>query len=95
MLTQESQDVPDEEETIQEQPSTDESIVHWAIGILRRRMKNVTELENEYHSSEEMSCEASQQHKDPLIKMAVMWLTNENSYNNVDDVTDYTELGYF
>ena len=48
-------------------------------------MKNPTKFINEYYSSEEMSCEASQQFVDSLIQKSAMWLTNENAYNNADD----------
>ena len=65
---------------------TDSSIVHRAIGILRKHISSsVKKLENQYYSPDEMTLNAQKDFLDPLLLQAVYWLTNENAFQEAGD----------
>ena len=68
---------------------SDESIVYKAMGILRKRVRNVRKLNGEYYSSQEMDMNASKMFVDPLLYQAIGWLTNNDKfYTNAEDLND-------
>lgn len=70
-------------------PSTsDACIIHQAIGILRRGFLDVSKLEDEYYSPEEMSVESLQKFVDPLLYKALGWLTDEKLCAEAADIAD-------
>jgi hypothetical protein len=54
-----------------------DSIVHAAVGILRKRILRTNGLDNEYYSSAEMSLSAQKTFVDPLLYKAVGWLASK------------------
>lgn len=67
---------------------TDDSIVHLAVGILRRRMTQVKQLEQQYYSSQEMSLDACRDFVDPLLLKTIGWLTDGKLYRDAKDIPD-------
>ena len=65
---------------------TEESIVHDAVGILRKRIiAHTPRLENEYYSYEEMKLTAQKEFVDPLLYKAVRWLVDSDLYNSANN----------
>ena len=83
------QDVSKDENTeVELNEPSDNSVVHAAVGILRRRISQVKKPDGEYYSSQEMSLQAAQDFVDPLLLKALMWLTDDQAYLSASDVSD-------
>ena len=67
--------------------STEECIIHQAVGILRRRIEAVKDIEGEYHSPGETSAEELKKWTDPLLYKTVCWLTNKELFDEAADVS--------
>ena len=78
----------DEDIEVKLDEPSDSSVVHAAVGILRRRISQVKKLDGEYYSSQEMSLKAAQDFVDPLLLKALMWLTDDHAYFSASDVSD-------
>ena len=68
---------------------TDETLLHQAAGILRRRILHTTKLDNEYYSFEEMSLKAEKDFIDPLLYKFILWLTCEEFFMSGSDISDF------
>ena len=67
---------------------TEETIIHQAVGILRRRLSRVKKLDGEYNSPEEMSAESLKKWTDSLLLKMVCWLTNKRLFDDASDVSE-------
>ena len=64
-----------QEKNVDEDISED-SIVHQAVGILRRRISQTKEMnKKEYYSVDEISLQSLKDYVDPLLYKAIGWLT--------------------
>ena len=66
---------------------TDESIVHQAVGILRKRIMQTKPLDNKYFSSDEMSLDAMREFVDPLLYKSIVWFQDKKSFDQAEDVS--------
>lgn len=66
----------------------EDSIVHQAMGILRKGLMQVQKMDDEYYSSAEMSVKAQLEFVDPLLYKAIGWLTDEALYTEAADISD-------
>ena len=66
---------------------TDESIVHQAVGILRKRIMQTKPLDNEYFSSDEMSLDAMREFVDSLLYKSIVWFQDKKSFDQAEDVS--------
>ena len=64
----------------------EESIIHQAVGILRKRISNTEKVNDEYFSPNETTLEAQRNFVDPLVYKFVGWLMNEQKYKNGEDI---------
>lgn len=85
-LTSDASDLPDDHSNIQ--TCNESSIIHQAIGILRRRLIQTKKLEEEYYSSCEMTLKAQQKFVDPLLYKTIGWLTSERLFEEGLDISD-------
>ena len=67
--------------------STEDCIIHQAVGILRRRTEAVKDIEGEYHSSGETSAEELKKWTDQLLYKNVCWLTNQELFDEAAGVS--------
>jgi len=75
-----------DEEEIEVDIETDESIVHKAVGILRRRiLANTETVEKEYFSDEEMSLSSQKKFVDPLLYKMICWMSDPYKYENATE----------
>ena len=63
----------------------DESIVHMAVGILRKRMKETKKIDEEYFSSKEIAVDTLKDFVDPLLYKTLGWLSSESLYQNAEN----------
>jgi hypothetical protein len=71
---------------------SDLSILHKAVGILRREMNNLqlgSDGKN-YPSAQEISIEASEKYVPPLLAKTMLWLIDKEAYNSCEDQAKYT-----
>ena len=66
---------------------TEDSIIHQAVGILRRRIEAIKDIKGEYHSPEETTMEELKKWTDPLLYKTVCWLTNKQLFDEAADVS--------
>lgn len=72
-----------EEETYDETDGSLDSvtgIIYRAVGILRRRMACVKDMDGDYPSAGETSAEELKRCTDPLLYRAVCWFTNKKTF---------------
>ena len=65
----------------------EENVVHTAVGILRKRMKNTDNLKDEYFSAEEITKDSLMNYVDPLLYKTVGWLTDEQLFETAGEIT--------
>ncbi|WAR13284.1 LOW QUALITY PROTEIN: hypothetical protein MAR_027464, partial [Mya arenaria] len=67
--------------------TSDESIVHKAVGVLRRRiLRNTETLDSEYFSVDEMSLSSQKKFVDPLLYKMICWMANSKDYENPNEI---------
>ena len=67
---------------------TKDSIVHQAVGILRRRFSQVHKLDGEYYSAADMAADKSKDWIDPFLYKTVDWLTYKQLYDDAADLPE-------
>ena len=91
-VVKELTDDPPESEENEDSSLDEETIVHKAVGILRKRMrKPKCQLEN-YYSCDEISTESMKEFVDPLLYKALGWLTNETLFSSGADIAEKDNL---
>jgi hypothetical protein len=68
---------------------TEDSIVHQAVGIWRRRYSQIQKLDGEYYSPADMAADKLNNWIDPLLYKTIGWLTDKQLY---DDASDLSEM---
>ncbi|WAR16171.1 hypothetical protein MAR_030765 [Mya arenaria] len=81
------------ENTTESEPETDETIVHKAIGILRRRVMDYNSTvdmyyHSEYYSPNEMNMSAHAEFCEPLLYKGVCWLSDRKCFNAASETTN-------
>lgn len=78
----------DEVQACEEKLLDEDSIVHKAVGILRKRISLIQSPQNEYFSSSEMTLQELKNFVDPLLYKTVGWLTNKQLFEDGADISD-------
>lgn len=83
-------DIEIEEDCIAEErlEPNEDTIIHMAIGILRRRLSQIEHSKTEYYSSHDMNLQVLKDFVDPLLYKALGWLIDDNLYMNALDIND-------
>ncbi|WAR09163.1 hypothetical protein MAR_019121, partial [Mya arenaria] len=84
-LEQSFHDASDED--IEIDLASDESIVHKAVGVLRKRiLRNTETFDSEYFSVDEMSLSSQKKFVDPLLYKMICWMANSKDYENATEI---------
>lgn len=77
-----------------ESDNKEESIVHAAVGILRRRMElTQSQTSNEtYLTSDDMTVESMKDFVDPLLYKTIGWLTNKDLFSGALDIKEQNSI---
>ena len=85
-VVDETEDIDMSDLLVQEE--SDESKVHSAIGILRKRISSQDDLKSEYFSWSELDLKFQKDFTDPLLYKAICWLTDKKAFEEAADLDD-------